>query len=57
MTKGEQNLQILVYELSKISKPLNTAEITERIDWYQKLAKVIQFNLAFEIQRSSPYLS
>ena len=50
-------MKVLQYELSKISKPLNTTEITERIDSYQKLAKVIQFNLAFEIQKSSPQLS
>lgn len=40
-----------------IGKPFNVVAITERIDHYQKLAKVIQFNVAFEIQRSSPYLS
>ena len=45
----EQNLKLLQHELSKISKPINVAAITERIDWYQKLAKVVQFNLAFEI--------
>lgn len=41
ITSHEQNLKILSFELSKIGRPLNSAEITERIDWYQKLAKVI----------------
>lgn len=49
-------MHILQYELSKIGRPLNGSEITERIDWYQKLSKVIQFNLAFEIQRSAPQI-
>ena len=56
MSEMEQNLHILQYELSKIGRPLNGSEITERIDWYQKLSKVIQFNLAFEIQRSAPQI-
>lgn len=53
----EQNLKVLQYELSKIKKPISSTFVTERIDQYQKLQKVISFNLAFEIQRSSPSLS
>lgn len=34
MTPIEQNLKLLRYELGKIGKPLNSAEITERIDNY-----------------------
>jgi len=34
MSVTEQNLSVLQFELSKIGRPLNSMEITERIDWY-----------------------
>ena len=44
------------FELDTITKPFDIIEITERVDFYQKLQKVISFNLQFELRKGTTFM-
>ena len=52
----DQQQKVLQYELDTIGKPFDIIEITERVDFYQKLQKVITFNLQFELRKGTAFM-
>ena len=56
ISERDQQQKVLQYELDTIGKPFDIIEITERVDFYQKLQKVITFNLQFELRKGTAFM-
>ena len=59
-TKDSQRLaqlNVLKFELDQLIVPLDSNQMTDRIDFYQKLEKVVTYNLGFAIQKNAGTLN